>query len=235
MKQENDAIHVYLMPGMAANPSIFENVLLPEDRYIVHLLKWEIPTPGESLENYALRMLKHISFEDPVLIGVSFGGVIVQEMAKHIDLKRLIIISSVKCTDELPSRMKFASKTGLFKLIPTGLVEYVDYFEKVAFSDFLKKRAKLYKQYISITDKQYLDWAIKNMVNWKCEKPDEKIIHIHGDQDEVFPIKNIEKAIIVEGGTHIMIVNRFRWFNENLPEIIETGELNKKQKEKQVN
>ena len=220
---------------MAAGPSIFENISLPEEKFKIHLLEWEIPNRDESLEAYAKRMMKYVKHEYPVLIGVSFGGVIVQEMARFLDLKRLIIISSVKCTDELPPRMKFASKTGLFKLIPTGLADYVDYFEKIAVGEFLQKRAKLYKQYISITDKQYLNWAIKNMVNWKCEKPDERIIHIHGDKDEVFPIKNIRNAIIVKEGTHIMIINRFRWFNENLPELIISGKLKKKKKIKQIN
>lgn len=228
MKQETKRIPVYLMPGMAADPSIFDNLELPEDRFEIIRLQWQIPEPGETLQQYAKKMLKFIHHTNPVLIGVSFGGVIVQEIAKLIDLKRLIIISSVKGKDELPPRMKFAAKTGIFRILPTSLASHIDYFEKIAFGGFLKKRAKLYKQYIGITDKQYLDWAIKNMVKWDCEKPDERVIHIHGDKDEVFPIKYIKDAIIVKGGTHIMIVNRFRWFNENLPEIISSGKLKKK-------
>ncbi len=235
MSKEEERIHVYFMPGMAADPAIFQNISLPEEKYEVHFLKWELPEIDESLQEYAKRMLKEIKHPNSVLIGVSFGGVIVQEMARLKDFRRLIIISSVKCTDELPPHMKFASRTGLFRLIPTGLVDYVDYFEKIAVGDFLKKRAKLYKQYISITDKNYLNWAIRNMVNWKCHKPDEKVIHIHGDRDEVFPIKNIHGAIVVKGGTHIMIINRFRWFNEHLPELIETGSLKKKDQIKQIN
>ena len=66
------------------------------------------------------------------------------------------------------------------------------------------------------------------MVKWNCLKPAENVVHIHGDADIVFPIKNIENCIVVPGGTHIMIVNRFRWFNEYLPEIIATGNLKKK-------
>ncbi len=235
MKQEQELTHVYLMPGMAADFAIFENISLSEEKFKVHPLKWEIPEADESLQDYAKRLLRYVKHPEPVLIGVSFGGVIVQEMAKYTNVERLIIISSVKCTDELPPRMRFASKTGLFKLIPTGLADYVDYFEKIAVGDFLKKRARLYKQYISITDKQYLNWAIKNMVNWKCSIPDEKVIHIHGDRDEVFPIKNIRDAIEVKGGTHIMIINRFKWFNEHLPAIISTGKLKKKEQTRQVN
>ncbi|MBT8319305.1 MAG: alpha/beta hydrolase, partial [Gramella sp.] len=152
MNLEEARTHVYLMPGMAAASSIFERIQLPSEKFEMHYLEWELPEADENLESYAKRMLTHIKHPAPVLIGVSFGGVIVQEMARIADFERLIIISSVKCSNELPPRMKFASKTGLFKLIPTGLADYVDYFEKVAVGDFLKKRAKLYKQYISITD-----------------------------------------------------------------------------------
>jgi hypothetical protein len=28
------------------------------------------------------------------------------------------------------------------------------------------------------------------------------------------------KGCVVEGGTHIMILNKYRWFNTNLPDII---------------
>lgn len=234
MKGDDKLTHVYFMPGMAVGASVFEKITLPEDKFQMHYLEWEIPEIDESLESYTKRMVQLVKHENPVLIGVSFGGVIVQEMARYLDLKRLIIISSVKCTDELPPRMRFASKTGLFKLIPTKLIDYLDFFEKIAIGDFLKKRATLYKQYISIKDQQYLTWAIKNMVSWKCNKADEKTIHIHGDKDEVFPIKNIEGAIVVKGGTHIMIINRFKWFNENLPGIIEYGKLKNKKSIKTI-
>ncbi len=42
-------IHVYLMPGMAANPSIFEHIKLPEKNYKLHALSWKIPQPLETL------------------------------------------------------------------------------------------------------------------------------------------------------------------------------------------
>ncbi|HSP11140.1 MAG TPA: alpha/beta hydrolase [Salegentibacter sp.] len=228
MEDNKDLIHVYFMPGLAANSSIFEFIKLPEDKFKMHFLEWLIPHEEESLTNYAQRLNKYIKHENPVLIGVSFGGVVVQEMSKFIKVKKLIIISSVKCRDELPRRMRIAAETGLFKLLPVSLLDYVDYFEKIAVGDFVKKRAKLYKKYLSVRNHRYLNWAIKNMVLWDCEKPREAIIHIHGDKDEVFPVKHITNYINVKGGTHVMVINRHRWFNKHLPEIILTGEIKKK-------
>jgi esterase/lipase len=196
----------------------------------MHFLEWIIPKRDESLKSYALRMNKYVNHENVVLIGVSFGGVIVQEMAKSLDLKRLIIISSVKCREELPRRMRYAASTGLFKLIPTSLLDYVDHFEKIAVGDFIKKRAKLYRQYLSVRNQRYLDWAIKNMVLWHCPKAREGIIHIHGDKDEIFPIKYISDCITVKNGTHIMILNRYRWFNKYLPQLILSGKIEEENK-----
>jgi hypothetical protein len=67
---------------------------------------------------------------------------------------------------------------------------------------------------------KYLDWAIENVLLWQRNIPDEKVIHIHGDEDMVFPISNIKNCIVVKGGTHIMIVNKYKWLNENLPNLI---------------
>ena len=58
------------------------------------------------------------------------------------------------------------------------------------------------------------------MVCWEQEVYNPKIIHIHGENDSVFPIKYISNCIKIPKGTHIMIINKYKWFNENLPQII---------------
>lgn len=225
---DSSLIHVYCMPGLAANSSIFEFIKLPENKFKIHLLDWLIPNQEESLKEYAKRMCRFIEHDEVVLLGVSFGGVLVQEMAQFLKVKRLIIISSVKCQTELPRRMRYAKSMGLFKFIPTGLVGHIDFFGKFVVGDFAKKRIELYKKYLSVTDTAYLDWAIENMVCWDQRDPLPEIIHIHGDKDEIFPYKYINGCITVPGGTHIMIINRFKWFNEHLEGIILTGKPEKK-------
>ena len=213
-------IHVYLMPGMAANPIIFEHIKLPESQFRIHWLEWIIPYDNESISGYSLRMISFIKHDNIVLIGVSFGGVVVQEMSKHIKLRKLIIISSVKLMNELPKRMLLAKKTKAYKLLPLQLVNNMDVFAKYAFGNNVTKRLELYKKYLSVIDTRYLSWAIKEMVCWNQTNHNLDIVHIHGDNDNVFPIKNISNCITLKGGTHIMILNKYKWFNENLPDII---------------
>lgn len=214
-------IHVYFMPGMAASSKIFERIQLPSDIFEIHLLDWLIPLQDESLQSYAKRMSKNVLHKNAVLIGVSFGGILVQEMKLFTAPKKVIIISSVKSNTEFPRRFKIAKTTKAFKLIPTKLFENLELLAKFTFgSSFIKQRLSLYEKYLSVRDKHYLDWAIQEIINWERTEADQEIIHIHGDSDEVFPPKNIKNFIVVKTGTHIMILNKYRWLNDNLPKII---------------
>jgi pimeloyl-ACP methyl ester carboxylesterase len=213
-------IPVYFMPGLAASSAIFERISLPSTEFEMVLLEWEIPLDNETLANYAKRIAGKIKHKNPVLIGVSFGGILVQEMSKWIEARKVIIISSVKSNAEFPRRMKIAKTTKAYKLIPMNLLLNVESLAKFSFGDKITQRLKLYEKFLSVRDKRYLDWAIEQVILWDRTVIDEKVIHIHGDADEVFPIKYIKKCIVVKGGTHIMILNKFRWLNENLPKII---------------
>lgn len=213
--------HVYLMPGMAANPTIFEYIKLPEDRYKIHWLEWQIPDKNETLEAYAKRMCSFVKHEDVVLLGVSFGGILVQEMSKFLKIKKLFVVSSVKSHHELPKRFKLLKITGAYKILPTQLVSNIDLLAKYALGETVKKRVDLYKKYLSVSDKTYLDWAIKQVVCWAQEEPHPDAIYIHGDKDMIFPHSCVGDCIVIKGGTHIMIINKYKWFNENLPKLIE--------------
>ena len=213
-------IPVYLMPGLAASPTIFERIALPEDVFEMITLEWEIPLDNESLMDYAKRISAKIKHKNPVLIGVSFGGIIVQEMAKYVDARKVIIISSVKSNLEFPRRMKIAKTTKAYKLIPMSLILNVESLAKFSFGEKVNQRLKLYEKFLSVRDLRYLEWSVEKVISWGRTVVDEDVIHIHGDADDVFPMKYITNCIVVKGGTHIMILNKSNWFYTHLPTII---------------
>lgn len=215
-----ELIHVYLMPGMAANPTIFEHIKLPQDQFEIHWLDWIIPLKDESLTDYAKRMTKQIKHDNIVLLGVSFGGILVQEMAKFVKVRKLFVVSSVISKNQMPKRFRIARKTKAYKLLPTQLIGSIDVLAKYAFGEFIKKRINLYRKYLSVDSKVYLDWAIKQMVFWDQVDPPEGVIQIHGDKDGIFTNSCNGNCIVVKGGSHIMVINKYKWFNENLPKLI---------------
>tara|TARA_Y100000389_G_scaffold118747_1_gene115907 strand:+ start:58 stop:702 length:645 start_codon:yes stop_codon:yes gene_type:complete len=212
-------IHVYLMPGMSANSLIFEKIKFPKN-FELHKLDWISPNIDESLENYAKRLSEKIVHKSPVLIGVSFGGILVQEISKIIKVNKLIIISSIKCNKEMPSHMKFGKITKSYKLLP---VKWINDFESLisfVLGPKIKKRVDLYRKYLSVRDENYLSWSLREMIEWKQSKPLKNIIHIHGTKDLVFPTLYIKNFIEVPRGDHAMILKRAEWINQNLPKMI---------------
>ena len=216
-----DRIPIYLVPGLAASIAIFEHLELPEDRFEMHYLDWLIPkSESEPIGEYARRMCERITHKNPILIGVSFGGVVVQEMSKVIEVQKVIIISSVKTKNELPKRLQLAKTTKAYKLFPTTAILNFESFAKYAFGTVAKKRVELYRKYLSMRDKTYLPWAVYNILHWNQETVLPNVVHIHGDADGVFPVKCIKDSIIIEGGTHVMILNKAKKISSLLVEVI---------------
>ena len=213
--------HIYFVPGLAANSKIFERISLDKNLFECHFLEWKMPlSKNESIQNYAERMCEDIKHKNPILIGVSFGGIMAQEMSKIISTKKVIIISSVKSNQEFPKRFKIASATKAYKLFPSKIISNIESYEKYFLGDFLKKRAELYKTYMSVRNADYLHWAIACVLNWQQNQSAENIVHIHGAKDGVFPIKNIDNCIEIENGTHAMILTKANKISSEIQQAI---------------
>ena len=131
---------IYFMPGLAASPKIFENLAFDLNRYTLHYLNWIAPqTPDEDISSYICRLSAQIKEKNPVLIGVSFGGIIVQELANYVHTKKVIIISSVKHHDELPKRFKLVKLTKIYKVFPSKVIENFEDYLRFFIGKGLKK------------------------------------------------------------------------------------------------
>jgi pimeloyl-ACP methyl ester carboxylesterase len=213
--------HIYFMPGLGASSNIFEHLRLDFDKYSLHYLEWLIPTDkNEDILAYATRLVQNIKEPNPVLIGVSFGGIMVQEIARILKTDKVIIISSVKSHAELPKGMQIAKTTGIYKLFPSQYLESLGGFAKEYLGKKVKKRVELYEKYQNILDPLYLDWSFKTILHWQKNYKTLNLYHIHGKDDKIFPVKYISNYIPVKNGTHIMILNKAKEISKILEEII---------------
>ena len=213
--------HIYMMPGLAASSKVFENINLNNNRYCLHRIDWIQPRKNESIKVFCKRLSKKIKHNNPILLGVSFGGIIVQELDKLINAKKVIIISSVKTDDEYPKIFKIARDYELNKALPFGMFDNLIKFSLQININKLYKRIDLAERYLTERDEQYLEWAVSSLLNWKQKKYRSDLIHIHGDKDKLFPIENISNCIKIKGGRHEMIILKAKWFNKNLISLIE--------------
>jgi pimeloyl-ACP methyl ester carboxylesterase len=201
--------HIYFVSGTGANSKIFERIELPEKQFEMHFLEWILPlSKNETVESYALRMSEKIQHPSPILVGVSFGGIIVQEMSKIKSCEKIVLISSIKNKYELPKKLRIIRDTKTYLLAPTTQIKNIENLISFIFGDKSKKRIEAYQSYLSVRNPLYLNWAIKQALIWNQTEVLPNTIHIHGDQDPIFPIKYIKDCITIPKGSHIMIITK---------------------------
>ena len=88
-----------------------------------------------------------------------------------------------------------------------------------------KKRSERYKQFLSVRDEVYLEWSIHNVLNWNQKETLPNVFHIHGNADGIFPIKHIKNCITVEGGAHVMIINKAKKISTIIIDILQEKTL----------
>ena len=87
------ARHIYFIPGMGTTKEVFKNIDLHVDN--IHYLEFPEPEKEETLKEYSQRMALPISDENEnILIGMSMGGFIAQEISLLKKVDKLILISS---------------------------------------------------------------------------------------------------------------------------------------------
>lgn len=204
-----DSPVLYLLPGLGLDERIFSKLELPG--YDCHYLNWFDPlSPRESIESYAQRMAKKIDTSAPViLIGHSFGGVMAQEISRHIPVKQIILISSIKSKGENRVLLRLVGRLGLQRFFSKGLVVQT-FFLWAGLNGYRnREQRELLLDMYRKNSNRYLRWSLKEISLWDPEPVDTPIIHLHGTRDVTFPIKNIQEPVIrVEDGWHFMVYQK---------------------------
>ena len=167
-----------------------------------------MPEPDETIQHYTERMRAGIAEENPILMGLSFGGMICTEIAKQIPVSKIIIISSIKSSKELPWWMKTAATLKLNKIVPLKSTRLTQPIQNKMLGIQSEEEKTLVASLRREVDLPYTNWAVNQAINWKNEWHHPNIYHIHGDNDHMFPIKNIKADYTIKDGGHFMIMNR---------------------------
>lgn len=211
--------NVYFVSGLGADHRVFQFLTLHNVKQ-THIC-WIAPKNKENIQDYALRLIAQIDTSQPViLIGVSFGGIIAQEIAQHIPTEKVIIISSIKSWKELSLPMRLIRATQFHKLFPTPLLQWLNLLTaNYYFGIESPQESKLLKTIIKDSDEAFTLWAMDAIINWKSNYQTPNLVHLHGTKDRIFPNKNIKNVQWIEQGGHFMIANKAdeisKWLNSS--------------------
>ena len=209
---------VYVFSGIGADERVFHKIDF--SLYNVHFVQWIAPTKNETIEDYSLRLAAQITTENPILVGLSFGGMMAVEVSKHISTEKIIIISSAKSKNEIPFYFRLAGKLGVTKIIPATALIKVNLFTNWFFSNRTVEDKKMLSAILNDTDPAFLKWAINTIATWQNTHCPHNLYHIHGDADRILPYKFVTCHETIKEGAHLMIVNRSAEVNELLNKLI---------------
>lgn len=196
-----------LFPGLGASERLFERFHFGNRK--VHVINFLIPQKNETLQHYSRRMAEKIPpGDDFIFIGVSFGGILAQEVSQIVPAKKIILISTIKSTAEKPAYFSLFRLFPLYRMLPEWLMKKT----VVWFGNLMIKRSyedqMFFISLLRESDIRVIRWGIYQTLHWKHRDVLPDIIHIHGSKDLLFPIKKLRVDHVIEGGNHFMIIQR---------------------------
>jgi pimeloyl-ACP methyl ester carboxylesterase len=203
--------NIYAFSGLGADETVFEKLKFPG--YAMTFIQWIQPLKNETMAAYASRLLVQITTPEPVLIGLSFGGMIAIEVARQIDTKQLILIASAKTKSEIPFYYRWAGKIGLHLLLPASLLKQPGFFPNWLFGVENKEEKEILNVILRKTDPIFLRWALHQLVCWTNEHIPEKFVQIHGTRDRLLPYRFVDCTHTIPQGGHFMTLNKSEELN----------------------
>lgn len=206
-------IRVYMISGLGADKRLYRNIRI--DNADITYVDWIEPGKKDTLATYAQKLIDQYQITSgSVVIGTSLGGMITVEIAKKIRLKRAILISSIKTIKEAPVYFTLLRWFPVYKLIPNKLIVSMGELAKPIFGKMDEVEAYLFNSMLENSSPWFLNWAMGAVLKWKNKIVPANIYHIAGDSDYIFDYKKIKDAVIVKGGTHIMVFDRANEINQ---------------------
>lgn len=212
---------VYLLPGLGNDERVFKYLDFTGIE-VVHL-PWLMPLPAERIEEYAGRMAVKVTHPKPIIIGLSFGGMMAVEIAKHIAVEKIILISSAKGKAEIPFYLRWMGKTGLQHVLPTTWFLRANAFTYWCFSLKEKEHKQLLQDVFKATNHQLYRWSGNAILTWANTQKAALIVHIHGTDDKILPYRFVQPTHTIPNGGHFMLITHAKEVSALLREIINEG------------
>lgn len=210
--------HIYIFSGLGADERVFQK--LDFTGLTITFIHWIIPKERETIENYATRLLSQIKTKKPILVGLSFGGIMAIEVAKQIDTEKIILIASVKTKTEIPFYYRLAGQLKIHRLLPTTLLKKSNFISNWFFGVSSSFDKELLKTILKETDITFLTWAIDKIVGWTNQTKLENLKHIHGTADRILPIRFINCDLKINNGGHFMTLNKSNELTKLIRELV---------------
>ena len=198
--------NVYCISGLGADHRVFRNLRLPGFDLVP--VPWLTPDTGDTLPSYAARMYRSIPETDPIVLGLSFGGMLTTEIKKQFGISHAVIVSSAKTKAELGYGNIFFRWISGRRMLPDSLFLTTWRFSAYLAGACTEEERKLISDMKKSGSASTNRWTVDALLNWKNAEAPPGIVHIHGTRDRIIPPRNVRPTHWIHGGGHFMIYNR---------------------------
>ena len=200
-----DKLKVYLLPGDGSDYRIFNKFSLDSTKYDTVHIQYPIPKKHDTFNSYAATILEQVdTTEKFVLVGVSLGGMISTEMEKLSNPEKVILISAPENKNELPTRYNFMKYVHINKFFPGFVLKSFSFPAQTITEPDRKRESETFNKMLKDKKALFLRRTINMIINWGKTDKSEKVIQIHGDNDNTVPIKNLKPEYTLVGDSHMM-------------------------------
>ena len=133
------------------------------------------------------------------------------ELRELIDVRKTIIISSVKTSHEMPGYFAWMRTFRVNEWIPPFAMKHSASLMRPFLCGMSEEKPfELFKAMLQDADEAFLRWSLRQVMHWRrTSYSPGPIVHIHGSADLTFPISNIRDCTYtIPGGTHDMILSK---------------------------
>lgn len=211
---------IFFIPGLGANEIVFDNIGdLPLDKINV---KWLENEGDESIYSYSQKLIKtyKISKNDTVA-GLSFGGILAQEIAQILELDKVILISSFRDIRDLRTVYRFGLRTGLYRLAPSFRIPVIDEIIAYNLNSENQESKPILKEMLEQTDYELLKWSLQKIAELPKNPDGNFTVHnIIGNNDKILKTWQNDHTTIIDGGSHFMVYEKAEEVTNTLNKIL---------------
>lgn len=191
-----------LLPGMGTDQRLIEPQRQLEAT--LEVPPWLPPKRGESLAHYGRRMAEAVRPEPPYFLGgISLGGMVALEMARHLEPRAVFLIGSCRCGKVIPRPLRLLEK--LNGLVPVKAFAWFRPFSSRLVSGLPPQQQRLFVEMFRDTPPEFLKWACTAAVRWEgVPSLPMPVYQIHGRHDRLLPPRTMSPDLILPDAGHLI-------------------------------
>jgi len=207
--------HLLLLPGLGADHRMFAPQLeaFPQ----LEVPPWIEPRRREPLPDYAQRLAETLRPSRPLVLGgVSLGGMVAWELARHLQPEALVLIATCRTPRAVAPLLRLCAAIGgrMPELLVQG-TKPLSVFTAGRLSGAGQHWPQCVRMYRD-SNPRFVRWACRALLEWQpCASVACPVFQIHGACDHIIPARGVPAdQLIPDGGhlinvTHAPLVNRF--------------------------